>query len=99
MARGRPSKLAELSRTEFEFDQELFSHSAYNKFFCDIRNKSAVINVLRQNETIFDIQVGFLAGPPLIVLSVRLDSKSHQKGSQCQNFLRVWHLFVFWADQ
>ena len=77
----------------------IFLQCVCQVFFCDIRDKSAVFNVLRQNETIFDIQVGFLAGPPLIVLSVRLDSKSHQKGSQCQNFLRVWHLFVFWADQ
>ena len=52
-----PTQLAELSHSEF--DQEFFSHSANDKFFCDIRNKSAVINVLRQNETIFDIQVGF----------------------------------------
>ena len=43
----------ELSRSEF--DQELFSHNAYDKFFCDICDKSAVFNVLRQNETIFDM--------------------------------------------
>ena len=46
----------ELSRSEF--DQELFSHNAYDKFFCDIRDKSAVFNILRQNETIFDIGNG-----------------------------------------
>ena len=42
----RPSQLAELSRSEI--DPELFSHSAY-KVFCDIRDKSAIFNVSRQN--------------------------------------------------
>ena len=51
----RPAQLAELSRSEF--DPELFSHSAYDKFFCDIRDKSAVFNILRQNETIFDLEM------------------------------------------
>ena len=46
----------ELSRSEF--DPEGFSHSAYDKFFFDIRDKSAVSNILRQNETIFDIGNG-----------------------------------------
>ena len=32
-------------------------------------------------------------------LSVRLHSKSLQKSSKCQNFLRVWHLVSFRADQ
>ena len=32
-------------------------------------------------------------------LSVRLHSKSHKKSSKCQNFLRVWHLVIFRADQ
>ena len=41
----------------------------------------------------------FFTGPPLKVLSVKLHSKSHQKSSKCQNFVRVWHLVVFWADQ
>ena len=48
----RPAQLAELPRSEF--DPELFPHSAYVKFFCDIRDKSAVFNILRQNVTIFD---------------------------------------------
>ena len=34
---------------------ELFPHSAYVKFLCDIRDKSAVFNILRQNVTNFDI--------------------------------------------
>ena len=37
---SRPAQLAELSRNEF--DPELFSRSAYVKFFCDIRDRSAV---------------------------------------------------------
>ena len=41
----RPAQLAELSRSEF--DPELFSHSVYDKFFCDIRYKSAVFNILK----------------------------------------------------
>ena len=49
----RPSQLAELSHTEI--DQELFSHSAYVKLFCDIRNKNVVFNILQKNETVFDI--------------------------------------------
>ena len=48
---GEPSQLAKLSRSEF--DPELFSHSVYVKFFCDIRDKRAVFKILRQNETIF----------------------------------------------
>ena len=52
----RPSQLAEFSRSEF--NPELFSHSAYVKFFCDIRDKSTIFNILRQNETIFDIGNG-----------------------------------------
>ena len=44
------AQLAELSRSEF--DPELFSHSAYDNFLCDIRDKSALFNILRQNETI-----------------------------------------------
>ena len=47
---SRPSQLAEHSRSPF--DPELLSHSAY--VFCDIRDKSAVFNILRQNETIFE---------------------------------------------
>ena len=31
--------------------------------------------------------------------SVRLHNKSHRKSSKCQNFLRVWHLVFFRADQ
>ena len=53
---GRPSQLAELSHSKF--DPELFSHSAYVQFFCDICDKSAVFNVLRQYETIFNIGNG-----------------------------------------
>ena len=41
--KARPSQFAELSRSEF--DPELFSHSEYVKFFCDIRDKSAGINI------------------------------------------------------
>ena len=44
--------------TRSEFDPKLFSHSAYDKFFCDIRDKCAVFKLLRQNETIFDIGNG-----------------------------------------
>ena len=45
----RPAQLAELPRSEF--DPELFSHSAYVKFFCD---KSAVFHTLQQKLTIFE---------------------------------------------
>ena len=48
---NRPAQLAELSRSEF--DSELFSHSAYVKFFETFATKVS-INILRQNETIFD---------------------------------------------
>ena len=53
----RPAQLGELSRSEF--DPELFSHSANDNFFCDIRDKSVVFNILRQNETIFDPCIQF----------------------------------------
>ena len=53
---SRPAQLAELFRRAF--DPDLFSHSAYVKFLCDIRNKSAVFNILLQNETIFDVGNG-----------------------------------------
>ena len=38
-----------------KFDPELFSHSAYVKNFCDIRDKSAVFNILQQIVTNFDV--------------------------------------------
>ena len=44
----KPPQLAELSRSEF--NPELFSYSAYVKFFCDIRDKSAAFNILQQNK-------------------------------------------------
>ena len=53
---SRPAQLAELSRNEF--DPELFSRSAYVKFFCDICDKSAVFNILQQNVTNFDVGNG-----------------------------------------
>ena len=48
----RPPQLAELSRSEF--GPELFSYRAYLKFFVTFCDKSAVPNILRQNETFFD---------------------------------------------
>ena len=56
MSTTRPAQLAELPRSEF--DPELFPHSAYVTFFCDLRDKSAVFNILRQNVTIFYIKNG-----------------------------------------
>ena len=35
-----------------KFDPELFSRSAYVQNFCDIHDKSAVLNILQQNDTI-----------------------------------------------
>ena len=55
-AHCRPAQLAELSRSEF--DPEIFSHSAHEKFVCDIRDKSAVFNILQQNVTHFDVGNG-----------------------------------------
>ena len=49
----RPSQLAELSRSP-----ELFSHRAYVKLFVKLATKNAGFNILRQNETIFDIGNG-----------------------------------------
>ena len=40
---ARPAQLAQLPRSEF--DPELFPHSAYVKFFCDIRDESAVFDI------------------------------------------------------
>ena len=56
-SQDRPAQLAELPRTKF--DAELFPHSACTcSDFCDIRNKSAVFNILHQNMTNFDVGNG-----------------------------------------
>ena len=55
---GRPSQLVELPHSEFE--PEIFSHSAYVQCFCDICDKSAILNVLQQNYTNFDIGYGYM---------------------------------------
>ena len=52
---SRPSQLAKLSRSEF--DPELFSQNAYDKFVVAFVT-SAVFDILLQNETIFDIVNG-----------------------------------------
>ena len=52
---SRPSQLAKLSRSEF--DPELFSQNAYDKFVVAFVT-SAVFDILLQNETIFDIGNG-----------------------------------------
>ena len=49
-------QLAELSRSEF--DPELFSHGAYDNFLCDIRDKSALFNILQQKVTHFYVRNG-----------------------------------------
>ena len=51
-----PAQLAELPRSEF--DPELFSHSSYVKFFCDIQDKSVIFNILRHNVKIFYVGNG-----------------------------------------
>ena len=66
-----------------KIDPEIFSHSACDKFFVTLATKvSHLCNILRHNETIFDIKGGFFTGPPLKVLSVRFDSSSRQKSSE-----------------
>ena len=52
----RPARIAELPRSKF--DPELFPHSAYVEIFCDIRDKSAVFNILQQNVMHFDVGNG-----------------------------------------
>ena len=56
LVKNRPVQLAELPRSEF--DPELFPHIAYVDFFCDIRDKCAIFNILRQNMTNFDVGNG-----------------------------------------
>ena len=41
----------------------------------------------------------FLTGPPQKMTKYQITCKSPQKSSKCQNFLRVWHLVIFRADQ
>ena len=54
-SQDRPAQLAELPRNKF--DPELFPHSACSDY-CDIRNKSAVFNILQQSVTNFDVGNG-----------------------------------------
>ena len=44
-------------------------------------------------------RVAHLTAPPLKVLSVRLNSKSHHKSPKCQNFLTGWYLEFFGGHQ
>ena len=50
-----PAQLAEHSRSEF--DPELFSHSAYNKFFVTFATKVPYLTFCDKNETIFDLEM------------------------------------------
>ena len=40
------------------FGQALTSSGAFSQFLCDIRDKNAVFNILRQNVTNFDVGNG-----------------------------------------
>ena len=45
------------------------------------------------------IQGGFFNWSALKMTKCQITCKSLQKSSKCQNFLRVWHLVIFRADQ
>ena len=45
------------------------------------------------------IQGGFFNWSALKMTKCQFTCKSLQKSSKCQNFLRVWHLVIFRADQ
>ena len=45
------------------------------------------------------IQGGFFNWSALKMIKCQITCKSLQKSSKCQNFLRVWHLVIFRADQ
>ena len=45
------------------------------------------------------IQGGFFNWSALKMTKCQITFKSLQKSSKCQNFLRVWHLVIFRADQ
>ena len=47
----------------------------------------------------FIYRVVFLTGPPKKMTKCQITCKSLQKSSKCQNFLRVWHIVIFRADQ
>ena len=44
-------------------------------------------------------RVVFFTVPPKKMTKCQITCKSLQKSSKCQNFRRVWHLVIFWADQ
>ena len=62
------------------------------------RRKSNSRQIMRKDHCIIQ-GVFFLTGTPLKVLCVRLLSKSHQKNSKCQKFLRVCVWVIFRMDQ
>ena len=45
------------------------------------------------------LQGGFFNWSALKMTKCQITCKSLQKSSKCQNFLRVWHLVIFRADQ
>ena len=45
------------------------------------------------------VQGGFFNWSALKMTKCQITCKSLQKSSKCQNFLRVWHLVIFRADQ
>ena len=56
----------------------------------DKRKPRQIIEIIVKEQRLY--RVFFLTGAPLKVLSVRLQSKSYQKSSKCQNLLTGWHL-------
>ena len=45
------------------------------------------------------VQGGFFNWSAQKMTKCQITCKSLQKSSKCQNFQRVWHLVIFWADQ
>ena len=66
---------------------------------------STIISILMLQEQFWStkaemiIQGGFFNWSALKMTKCQITCKSLQKSSKCQNFLRVWHLVIFRADQ
>ena len=64
-----------------------------------IRGMFLIANVTMKNKAGIFIQGGFFNWSAQKMTKCQITCKSLQKSSKCQNFLRVWDLVIFKADQ
>ena len=68
-------------------------------FLTHREHKLSTSVTLEFNQSSTQIQGGFFNWSALKMTKCQITCKSLQKSSKCQNFLRVWHLVIFRADQ